>query len=486
MAILGLTRQGSTFRFVLCEYSKGAIVPQKFGEAHAESWAEAIIALREDTGAHDLAVAVESPDLYIQEVDVSNLVKEAEKRGAVRNKAIMLGFEDRDDIRVRTDEEGTWYFAALRASVKREILQAAAAARMRVVRIENAAYSWVRLLDGRFNALVDASTENRVAVLVIGGRRAELRVLDATKPTLLEDIEATFDGAVRHGFATSLQAAVIDPAETLRSVNGTGSGTLLIGKTELEPYTGVLPGNNVGFAVPLGVVFAAVGGASPRNLLDIDFTERERVSAGDFLAPLAARLPRGDLLAVGSVALCVLLAAGAQWVRGTQYAAQAASLQTLLVQRTGQSDAIKAKATIVAREAKRLADANAARQSGGVAARRLAQWMRALPNGVTLQSVTYDGLTGDVTVTGDARRLAAAEIAYRVIDQPSSKFTQTGSTFTVERELVSGTSSSPAASPSPTVEAAPAASVPLGGANVAAPPAQAAGSGQTIPTGGPQ
>lgn len=486
MAILGLTRQGSTFRFVLCEHSKGTVEARKFGEVHAESWTDAIMGLREETGARELAVAIESPDLYIQEVDVSNLVKEAEKRGAVRNKAIMLGFEDRDDIRVRTDEDGTWYFAALRASVKREILQAAAAARMRLVRIENAAYSWVRLLDGRFNALVDASTENRVAVLVIGGRRAELRVLDATKPTLLEDIEATFDGAVRHGFATSLQAAVIDPAETLRSVKGISSGTLLIGKTELEPYTGVVPGNNVGFAVPLGVVFAAVGGASPRNLLDIDFTERERVSAGEILAPISARLPRGDLLAVGSVALCVLLGAGAQWFRGTQYAMQAASLQTVLVQRAGQAEAIKDKATIVAREAKRLADANAARQSGGVAARRLAQWMRALPNGVTLESVTYDGLTGDVTVTGDAERLAAAELAYRVINQPSSKFAQTGSTFTVEREVVSGSSSSPAASPVPAVVATPAAPAPLGGANVAAPPAQTAGSGQAPPAGGAQ
>lgn len=486
MAILGLTRQGPTFRFVLCEYSKGTVRPYKFGEVHAESWTGAIMGLREETGARDLAVAIESPDLYIQEVDVSNLVKDAEKRGAVRNKAIMLGFEDRDDIRVRTDDDGTWYFAALRATVKREIVQAAAAARMRVVRIENAAYSWVRLLDGRFNALVDASTANRVAVLVIGGRRAELRVLDATKPTLLEDIEATFDGAVRHGFATSLQAAVIDPADTLRSAKIPGSATtLLIGKTELEPYTGVVADNNPGFAVPLGVVFAAVGGAETRNLLDIDFIEREHVSAGEIFAPIAARLPRGDLLTVGAVALCVLLGAGAQWVRGTQYAVNAASLQAALVQRAGQAEAIKAKATVVAREAKRLADANAARQSGGVAARRLSRWMRALPNGVSLQSVTYDGLTGDVTVTGDAGRLAAAEFAYRVIDQPSSKFTQTGTTFTVEREVISGTSSAVAASPSPAAVPAPAASAPLGGANVAAPPAQAA-SGQTLPAGGAQ
>ncbi len=121
MAILGLTRQGDMFRFVLCDYANGALAAQKFGEVLAASWGDAITTLAGQTGARDLAVAIEPPGLSIQEVDVSNLTKDTEKRGAARNKAVMAGFDDRDDIRVRTDEDGNWYFAALRAELKREI-----------------------------------------------------------------------------------------------------------------------------------------------------------------------------------------------------------------------------------------------------------------------------------------------------------------------------------------------------------------------------
>lgn len=464
MAILGLTRQGDIFRFVLCEHVDGTLSARKFGEISAPSWEDAIAALGEQTASCDLAIAIEPPDLSIQEVDVANLPKPAERRGAARNKAIMAGFDDKDDIRVRVDDEGNWYFAALRADLKREIERAATRAKMRIVRIENAAYCWVRFLDPRFGALVDASTGNRVAVLVVGNRRAELRVFDTDEKTLIEDIEKTFDAAVQHGFAPAISvAAVIDPAQTL--------GSASIGRTTLEPYAGTIPADNAGYVVPLGVAFAAAGGASATSLLDVDFAEREQINVAEIFAPIAARLPQADLLVLGAVVAFMLLLCAVQWIRGTQAAIHAASMQATIDQRAPQAAVIQAEATLVATEAKRVADADAARESGGVAARRLAQWMRNLPAGVTLESVTYDAQSGDVTVTGDTHHLSSAELAFEAINQPSSEFTQTGSTFTVQRETNGGETAAPNASPAP--PSASATLAPQSGAAPAATPPSA-------------
>jgi hypothetical protein len=457
VALLGLTKCGPTFRYVLCENAKDALTVIECGDLQADSWMSAIQTLATKTGARQLAVAVEAPDCVIQEADVSTLPRLGEKKRSLRLKAIKAGFAATDDIRVRNDEDSRWYFAALRTSVKSEILKAAATAKMTVVRIENAAYAWVRFLDERYQALIDASEPSRVAVLIVGGRRAELRVYDAQDSALSAKIEGTFDEAVQTGFTETLNvAAFVDPNGTFAALPGNVGGyrvrlddtgaPVAIGKTALEAYSGVLGAQNAAYAVSLGVAFSAVGGSGTTDLLDIDFSLREATDVGELFAPVLARLPHGDVGVVAAAIAIMLLACAFQWSRGAASQWQANSLQAELTSRQADVMKVTSEANDLAQMAKAYADGNAARQSGGVAARRLTAWMKLMPKGATLSSVTYNGEDGSVSVHGDASD-ADAERTWVLIGQANTTFDQTGRGFSIQPAV--GTSPSPGATPTP-------------------------------------
>lgn len=461
MALVGVSFSNQCARWVLFnKTTSDEVKADRFGSVSAQDWDEALRAIHQETGARDVAITVEPPDLVIQETQLGQLKNDGERHRAVRLRAEEFGFERRDDVRVRFDEEDRAYFGAIHRRVSDEIRKAAAAAKMRVVWIEHAAYAWVRFLDEPYAALIDASDDERIACVIVGDRRAELRVFP-NDSSLFENLEDTLLEAERTGFARSTLAtvALIDP-------HGIFQQHAQLGQSTLKPYWCSLAPSWTQWMAPLGVGFAAAGGEMPRDLLRVNFAEAEPRRWQDLYEPIVALLPQRDVTVVGMGAVLAALVIGAQWSQLQILTGKEKTYHDQAQILSARAAAIQQEAKVVSDEAASLANRYAAAESGPRTARALTSWMARFPNGATLTNVTYAPDTG-LSVRGNLQSPQVLETAYRVVGHANAQVQQDGSVFNIQD--ANGPIASPSPSPAPGAPVAPGGNVPpVGGTAVSA------------------
>jgi hypothetical protein len=197
MAVVGVDyRNGRAHAAFVELLDVGGKLQARVQRAHdfdAESWDHAVQHAVDLYGAWPLAVAVDVPDCRINEVKPRVDMNAREMQDHARLRAEEAGFERGDDVRV-FEQDGRWFFAAMRRATLREIRNAAR-------KVKAPAVAWVEY---RPNALMRRVDPGVHAVADMNERRLYVR---GEYYSIGVDLEEPDGGAIAHEISGNITEA---------------------------------------------------------------------------------------------------------------------------------------------------------------------------------------------------------------------------------------------------------------------------------------